>query len=483
MRWDTPNQYRIHSVSSLTSEEQLAPTSLGEVFESGTVVGSYEIDRLHATAGYACVYRATDMMTGQTVALKTMHQKLSHSAKHVERFRREYEALRTIRHANIVEMLDFGLVEGSQPYFVMEWCSGPTLEALLLEGGFTLQEALPMIRQLVNALQAVHSVGMIHRDIKPANIILLPRASETPLLKLIDFGIATHSDSLRAEQTSLTSTGACIGTPHSMAPEQIFGAALGERTDVYAVGVVIYELLTGKKPFRADSIAEVVDMHLNVPPPKASNIAPVSPAIDNVIERCMAKRSEDRYPDIESVLVALEKAAKQRHQRPVNDSTSRNAIGVHVDFDFLAAEEDVHDEDFDRLDELLEFAHEACAASGLRVALETGNGFLAVGLLSNDDVASSQVRLAAIDFARMVALEYGKEDDEAITLSIVVHAAPVTTELCGGITSFVGGDLLSVTKWSPNDSEERLMATAHALRGLDLPADLLVGRPGYRRLK
>ena len=467
---------------SLTSREQCTPPSVGEVFETGTVVGNYQIDGLHATAGYACVYRATNLDTGETVALKTMHEKLSHSAKHVERFRREYEALRTIQHPNIVKMLDFGLVEGSQPFFVMEWCSGPTLEALLAEGGFTLEEALPMIQQLVNALQAVHTVGMIHRDIKPANIILLPRASETPLLKLIDFGIATHSDSLRAEQTSLTSTGACIGTPHSMAPEQIFGAALGERTDVYAVGVVIYELLTGKKPFQADSIAEVVDMHLNVPPPKASSIAPVSPAIDHVIERCMAKRSEDRYPDIESVQVAFEKAATQQRQRPLSTSTSRNAIGVHVDFDFLAMEEDVDDEDFDRLDDLLEFAHEACAASGLRVALETGNGFLAVGLLPNDDSASSRVRLAAIEFARTVAREYGEEQDQAITLSIVVHAAPVKTELCGGITSFVGGDLLSVTKWSPSDSEERLMATAHALRGLNLPADHLTNRPGYRRL-
>ncbi len=471
-------------MSHTSSEEQLSPSRVAhEVFDTGTLVGNYRIDALHATAGYSCVYRATDTVTGKTVAIKALHQRLARSAKHVERFRREYDALRKIRHSNIVEMLDFGLLADALPYFVMEWCSGPTLETLLAEGGFTLEEALPMFRQLADALQAVHDVGVIHRDIKPANVIVLPRAGEMPQLKLIDFGIATPSNFHEAERTSLTSTGACIGTPHSMAPEQIFGAALDERTDVYALGVVLYELLTGKKPFQANSVAEVVDMHLSVPPPKASNLAPVSAAIDQVIERCMAKEIEDRFPSVATVRAALEAAAEEQKVQPVSAAKERNAIGVHIDFDFAAEEDDVEDEDFDLLDSLIDFAHDACSAAGLRVALETGNGFLAVGLLPDGPDLNQRVRIAAFAFARNVLAEFRERDSQAITLSIVIHAAPIKAELCGGVTSFVGGDLLSVAIWSPEGSSESLLATSHALRGLDdISAEQLPMRPGYLRL-
>lgn len=470
-------------MSHTSSEEQLSANRVGEEhFIPGTLIGNYRVDALHATAGYSCVYRATDRVTGKTVAVKALHQRLARSAKHVERFRREYDALRNIRHSNIVEMLDFGILDDAFPYFVMEWCSGPTLETLLAEGGFTLEEALPMFRQLADALQAVHDVGVIHRDIKPANIIVLPRAGEMPQLKLIDFGIATPSNFLEAERTSLTSTGACIGTPHSMAPEQIFGAALDERTDVYALGVVLYELLTGKKPFQANSVAEVVDMHLNVPPPKASDLAPVSANVDQVIQRCLAKEVDDRFPSVGAVRAALETAAEQQKEQPISGAKERNAIGVHVDFDFSANEDDVEDEDFDTLDALIEFAHEACSVAGLRVALETGNGFLAVGLLPDGPEINHRVRTAAVSFARNVLAEFRRRGSQAIKLSIVMHAATIKAELTGGVTSFVGGDLLSVSSWSPEETSEPLIATSHALRGLDVPAEQLPMRPGYLRL-
>lgn len=470
-------------MSYRSSEEQLSANRVSEeIFEPGTLVGNYRVCSLHATAGYSCVYQATDTVTGKTVAIKALHQRLARSAKHVKRFRREYDALRTIRHSNIVEMLDFGLLDNALPYFVMEWCSGPTLETLLAEGGFTLEEALPMFRQLADALQAVHDVGVIHRDIKPANVIVLPRAGEMPQLKLIDFGIATPSNFLEAERTSLTSTGACIGTPHSMAPEQIFGTALDERTDVYALGVVLYELLTGKKPFQATSVSEVVDMHLNVLPPAASSLAPVSPAIDQVIQRCMAKEMNDRYPSVAAVRAALESAAEEQKDLPQLSAKERNAIGVHVDFDFAVDEDNVEDEDFDRLDALLEFAHDACSGAGLRVALETGNGFLAVGLLPDGPETNTRVRSAALSFAHKVLEEFQQGTSDAITLSIVMHAAPIKAELCGGVTSFVGGDLLSVASWSPADTSEIFLATSHALRGLDIEAEKLPMRPGYVRL-
>lgn len=473
---------RLCAVAYSSSEEKRRRVvTESEILRPGTVVDQFVVQHLHATAGYSCVYYAVDVITGQSVALKVLHEKLAELPRHVERFRREYEALHSIRHPNVVEILDYGLLDDRRPYLVMEWCAGATLEGLLTRGAFTIEEAMPIFRQLIFAVQEVHSVGVIHRDIKPANILLLPSAGGAPLVKLIDFGIATPADSSEAERTSLTSTGACLGTPYSMAPEQIFGLPLDERTDVYAVGVLAYEVLTGQKPFHGASVAEVVDMHLHLPPPRVSDVAPAPPALDRVIQRCMAKEAEDRYPTVKSVFVALEEAASHT-TTAVSGAGLRDAVGVHVDLDFRRPEDEVEDEDFDLIDDILEHAHEACTAAGLRVALETGNGFLAVGLMPDAPVRRRALRSAAVGFAQEVARRYRGLSSESVSLSVMVHVGQVKAEICDGVTSFVGGDLLSLSEWSTVEDDALVIASALAVRSLDVDSEQVPDRPGYLRL-
>jgi serine/threonine-protein kinase len=469
-------------VTPTSSEEKkviVAPED--DVLSVGESVGRYVIKRLQATAGYSRVYQAVDPTTGQDVAIKVLHDRLSKSVRHIERFHREYEALHSIRHPNVVETLDYGTLEDNRPYLVMEWCNGATLENMLSQGGFTLDEAMPILRQICYAVQAAHDVGVLHRDIKPANVILMPRADDTALVKLIDFGISTSSDKTEAQRTSLTSTGACIGTPYAMAPEQIYGLALGVTTDVYAIGVLAHQLLTGKKPFYGATVTEVVDMLLNVMPSLVSEFAAVPPAIDHTVHKCMAKKGEDRYQTVSAALAAFEAAAVETSPAG-NDDKLGNAIGVHFELDFNCPEDDVDDEDFDLVDEIMDHAHELCSKSGLRVALEAGSGFLAVGILPDAVSRQVAIRNEALDFARSITEKYESEKSENVSLRVVLHVGTVEVEFAGGATSFVGGDLLSIGEWTSVDDEATLIATTRALRKLEVETEQVPECPGYVRV-
>ena len=452
-----------------------------DVLSVGAKVGHYVIRGLHATAGYSRVYQAVDSITGQDVAIKVLHERLSKSLRHIERFHREYQALHCIRHPNVVETLDYGLLDDNRPYLVMEWCAGATLENMLVHGAFTLDEAMPILRQICYAVQAAHDIGVLHRDIKPANVILVPCEGETARVKLIDFGISTSSDKTEAQRTSLTSSGACIGTPYAMAPEQIYGAGLGVTTDVYAIGVLVHQLLTGKKPFFGATVTEMVDMLLTVMPPLVSDMAAVPPAIDHTVHKCMAKQCRDRYQSVSAALAAFELAASERG--PVREEENRgNAIGVYVNLDFRCPEDDVEDEDFDLVDELLEHAHQACGAAGLRVALEAGSSLLAVALLPDSASRQIAIRTAALEFARSIAEKYESQKSEAVSLSVVMHVDAIESEFSGGVTSFVGGDLLSIGEWTSVDDEAILIATTRALRKLEVQTEQVPESPGYVRV-
>jgi serine/threonine-protein kinase len=453
-----------------------------DVLSAGTTIAHYVVRRLHATAGYSRVYQAVDTVTGQDVAIKLLHERLSQSARHTERFRREYDALHSIRHPNVVETLDYGFLEDNRPYLVMEWCAGMNLETMLYHGGFTLEEAMPILRQVCFAVQAAHDMDVLHRDIKPANVILTPREGEAALVKLIDFGIATSADKTEAQRTSLTSTGACIGTPYAMAPEQIYGYGLGPTTDVYAIGILAFQLLTGNKPFTGATVAEVVDNLLNVIPPMVSDVAAVPAAFDHAVQRCLAKNTADRYQSVSAVLVAFEAAANATPPPPPDDNDAANAIGVHIELDFRCPEDEVEEEDFDRVDEMLEFAHQACTAAGLRVAIEAGSGFLAVGIMPDSVSRQIEMRNAALEFARTVAKKFDDEPSEAVSLSVVMHTGSVQAEFSDGATNFVGGDLLSIGEWSNVDDEATLIATTRALRKLSVAVEQVPDRPGYVRI-
>ena len=277
-----------------TVEEELYGSDLGV----GAVIGDYVIEDLRSRGGFASVYRAKRASDGRLAAVKVLHYHLASSAVMTERFRQEADTVNRIRHPNIVDILDFGELRDGRPYFAMEWLSGRDLnEELAKRGRFSPAEALHVVERLADGLAAAHRVGVVHRDLKASNVLLVS-GEGGPIVKLVDFGIAKLLDS---PGVKLTSTGTRLGTPHYMAPEQILGEEVDARTDIYAFGVLLFNMLTGAFPFDSPSPVKIEEMHLRQAPPAPSTRVALSPAIDAVVLRCLHKLSAMRYPSADAV--------------------------------------------------------------------------------------------------------------------------------------------------------------------------------------
>ena len=252
------------------------------------------------------VYRAERLKLGRIVAIKVMNESLPDEASSRRRFEREATAMAKLEHPHCASVLDVG-VHGSQPYVVMDFVSGDNLTTLIKQGPVPVERAVEITRQVLSGLAHAHELGIVHRDIKPANIVLSHKVGVGDHAKILDFGIARLSD----ESSNLTS-GVILGTPNYMAPEQIRGLLLDGRADLYACGVMLFELLTGAKPFRSANNApvEVCMMHLNVPAPRLADKLPGREfgALEGIVARALEKDRDRRYAtavEFGSALAAL----------------------------------------------------------------------------------------------------------------------------------------------------------------------------------
>src|SRR3954463_7349279 len=251
-------------------------------------IGKYEIQGVLGKGGMGSVYRGFDTAISRAVAIKAITKALlgEEDLKHImQRFRHEAQAVGRLVHPGIVQIYDYG-EDHEVAYIVMELVNGKTLaQHLQQEVGYEIREVGEIIRQLLDGLGHAHAAGVIHRDVKPSNILI----NNDGRIKVSDFGIA------RIESSQLTQVGDVLGTPHYMAPEQFMGADVGVQADLYSVGVIAYELLTGRKPFTGNS-AKVMHQVLNVPPADASGLnAKLSSLVDRVLHRALAKKPQDRY--------------------------------------------------------------------------------------------------------------------------------------------------------------------------------------------
>ena len=257
----------------------------------------YKIEETIGEGAFALTYRATDTKLLRTVAVKILRPHYAEQDGSTSRFEREAQAAAQVNHPNVVQVHDYGR-DDDHVFIVMHYVSGPTLgEYVRGQNRLSAAEIVRIVSQVLDGLGAIHQAGIVHRDIKPHNILL--EKDLTP--KLTDFGVAYFAPAL-----SLTQTGTTIGTAAYMAPEQATGEKLGPQADLYAVGIVLYELLTGQLPFSGPSPVQVMYQHVNEPPaPPRSINREISPPLDAVILRALAKRPADRYPDAESMRLAL----------------------------------------------------------------------------------------------------------------------------------------------------------------------------------
>src|SRR3954468_7752573 len=266
---------------------------MAEPLSVGGQLGSYLIESVIGRGGMSTVYRGRHSRLGTAVALKVLAPELSDDDKFRERFLREAKMAAGIDHPNVVPIYDTGLHDDAL-YMVMRYVAGGDLKALLRASGpLSAQQTLAILGPVARALDAAHGHGLVHRDVKPANILIQRAANgEIEHIYLSDFGITKHAGSV----SGLTGTGALVGTVDYMAPEQIESGTVSARTDVYALGCVFYQCVTGRVPFARDGDAAVLWAHVSDPVQPASAVnAAVPAALDAPIGRAMAKDPGDRY--------------------------------------------------------------------------------------------------------------------------------------------------------------------------------------------
>ncbi|MBV9684762.1 MAG: serine/threonine protein kinase [Solirubrobacterales bacterium] len=263
----------------------------GGQLERGSIVAGYRVDSVISRGGMGIVYRVTNVALHKVYALKTLTSELSDDAQFRERFKREMRIAASIAHPNVVGIHYAGEHEGLL-FLVMDFVSGTDLRHLLQDSGALEPErAVDLLVQFASALDAAHAKGLVHRDVKPANMLIAVRDGEEHGY-LTDFGVAKRSDNIGA----LTSTGAMVGTVHYMAPEQITGDHTDARTDVYALGCVFFQMLSGKVPYERDNSITTLFAHVHDPPPALPDeLAELYPTFGPVIDKAMAKNAEDRY--------------------------------------------------------------------------------------------------------------------------------------------------------------------------------------------
>jgi eukaryotic-like serine/threonine-protein kinase len=262
----------------------------------------YRIEQLISESGFAAIYRATYVPTGQPVAIKVLHAELAADPRIRARFRRERRCLARLRSTTTVRMLDAGETERGLPYLVMELLCGTSLYDRLASGPLAWREALEILRAVCGALSEAHAYDIVHRDLKPANIYL-----DRSGVKLIDFGIASiHNDS---QDQDLTHAGQTVGTRGYMSPEQLAGAPCDARSDIFSLGVVAYELLLGRRPFASHSAAEatISAMLLEVPRPPSAHDHELPREIDELVMRCLAPDPRNRFATVEQLATEIER--------------------------------------------------------------------------------------------------------------------------------------------------------------------------------
>jgi serine/threonine protein kinase len=255
----------------------------------GRRLGKYQLSERLGQGGMAQVYKAYQPTIERFVAVKVMHSHLADSADFVERFKREARGLGQLRHPHIVSVIDFD-IEDEHYYMVMDYIAGPTLsDVLQQQGAFSLEISLRVAGQLCDALAYAHRQGTIHRDLKPANVMFVDDSLQQAVLT--DFGIARLLD-----EKSLTASGALSGTPAYISPEAVKGGRVDGRADLYSLGIILYEMITGEVPYSGDSSWSIMLQHVNEPPPRLDDVRPdAPPLVTNLIERAMAKEAEERF--------------------------------------------------------------------------------------------------------------------------------------------------------------------------------------------
>ncbi|HJL19677.1 MAG TPA: serine/threonine-protein kinase [Sandaracinaceae bacterium LLY-WYZ-13_1] len=315
-----PDLGRREAITASSVTDALPPEAAAERGDDpllGWLVdGRYQVTGLIAVGGMGAVYEARDTEADRRVAIKTLQPRFAEQPRVVQRFVREAEVLARSRSPHVVLVWGDGRLPDGRAYYVMEYLEGESLADVLerTRGPLDPVRAVKIGLELAAALEHAHALGLVHRDLKPENIFLCRTEEGEERVKVLDFGLAKALDG----SMDVTKAGEVLGTPGYMAPEQIRGATMDERTDVYAAGVVIYEMLTGRMPFDGDAIVDIMLAHVEEPVPLPSELDPpvrLPVLLEWIAMCCLYKEPERRFQTAAELRAELENAARLYHIR------------------------------------------------------------------------------------------------------------------------------------------------------------------------
>ncbi len=271
---------------------------------AGQSIGNYLVLAKIGTGGMGAVYLAEHPLIGKKVALKVIHRELASNKEVVQRFFQEARAVNKIGNEHIVEIHDFGVTAEGDHFYIMEYLDGRTLASVLSEGPLEPMRALHLGAQIASALAAAHAASVIHRDLKPDNIMMVTRLGDPDFVKVLDFGLAKIFSAASAVKTA---AGVLLGTPQYMSPEACEGKSqVDHRTDIYALGVLLFQMMTGQLPFDGQSMAEVLVKQVTMLPPAPRALNPrIPPSVEQILLRCLAKPLDARFPTMQALRDAL----------------------------------------------------------------------------------------------------------------------------------------------------------------------------------
>jgi eukaryotic-like serine/threonine-protein kinase len=436
------------------AERPTAPVAevYGPELEAGTAVGDLVVEGLAGRGGFASVYRARHRANGAPAALKILARDLRASGSILRRFVREAEAIRSLRHPDIVEIGDCGALDDGRPYVAMEWLDGASLRGELLAGGpLSAGEALALFEALASPLDAAHTRGLIHRDLRAENVFVLARRPAWRI-KLADFGVARFVEPVggRAGATS----GSLFGTPATMAPEQLRDQPVDARADIHALGHLLTDVLTGSLP-GPDGPEAAPGLVLAGPFPRGTREVAVPRALDSVVARCLARDREDRYPSVNQFMTSLRRALEP-------EPAERAALAVYVD---ARIGSNAGEGALDHALAMVVATRRCLVALGMEIAHSTDTSLLAVVELPEERGGAARERRRLIEAASHLADLAQAHVPAALTARFFVHAGPVRRDPSGG---FVLDELLRFELWSSGLESGGSAVTQAAGEGLDL---------------